>query len=162
MSATERVAAKITTKAGPKFIIGTTVDAVTSGIVPVDVGGKVRSARVPQSVRGVVSGMGVRLSEQGNSLVVDSILTGASTPTVAAAPSADAATSRGPANFGPAGFSNSGFTAQDYELADFTDYVAAYVRDLSDDVNDLRAIVNSLRTTVVALRAALITQGHIV
>jgi hypothetical protein len=149
---------------GPaRFVTGVTTSAATNQRISVEVAGAVITADIPGSFRAtLVAGQDVRLSVQGSTHTVDSVLSALSTPTVAAAPAADDNAATGPENFGEAGFSNLGFESpQDWELSDYADYVAGHVRILAGEVGELRTMVNSLRSTVVALRAALVTQGHI-
>ena len=159
---------------GPaRFVTGVTTTAPVARRISVQVAGAIIPAIIPGSFRGnLAAGQDVRLSVQGSTYTVDSILSALTTPTVAAAPSAsgisplDMVHSQG---FSAAGFSSAGFTSQDFQCALYAEYVKDDLNDTIDVVNNhqsdiisLKATVNDLRTTLVAVRAALIAQGHIV
>lgn len=159
---------------GPaRFVTGITTAAAASGRISVSVAGQVVPAVIPGSFRSALAaGQDVRLSVQGSTYTVDSVLSALTKPTVAAPPSAsgisplDMVHSQG---FSAAGFSTAGFTSQDFQCALYAEYVKDDLNDTIDVVNDhaadiasLKATVNAQNTTIAALRSALIAQGHIV
>lgn len=150
---TDRVARRLRPQDAPRYLQGTCVSAPASGRVPVDVGGQVRSARVPSSIRGLASGMDVRISVQGNTVMVDAITSNIAVPSVSSASSASVSMST---NW----TASSG--AYDYSIGvddwgavkNYTRDIAATTRGIAGDLNAVRSVVNANAVEVDTLTAA--------
>lgn len=158
--AVDRLAQQLQSRQQVRFLVGTTVGAVSSQRVQVDVGDRVVTATVPGSIRVLPSGSNVRVVEQGNTRSVDSILDELEAPEVDAPPgtaSANSTSSSGAYDWTDG--TQMGTYARD--IAAVTRNLAGDINELRGDVQDLVSAVNDLRSTVAGLRSALQDQGHI-
>lgn len=159
---------------GPvRFVTGVTTSAAASGRISVMVAGKVVPAVIPGSFRAALAvGQDIRLSVQGSTYTVDSVLSALSTPTVAAPPSASTVsplTVSATPGFSAAGYSSSGFTSADFEAMNYVEQVILNdLNDHRDVINDhegtirsLKATINAQNETIADLKAALVAQGHV-
>ena len=160
---------------GPvRFVTGVTTSAAASGRISVMVAGAVVPAVIPGSFRAALAvGQDIRLSVQGSTYTVDSVLSALSTPTVAAPPSASGISPgvNGSGSSGCYDWDDGGSQLGNYaqDIAEVTRALAGDINELRGDVGDhasdissLKTTVNTLRTTVADLKAALVAQGHVV
>lgn len=158
---------------GPtRFVTGVTTSAAASGRISVMVAGKVVPAVIPGSFRAALAvGQDIRLSVQGSTYTVDSVLSALPAPTVAAPPSASGISPGVNQTASSGCYDASSGDAFSYarDVAEVTRSLAGDINELrgdvgdhASDINSLKTTVNTLRATVAELKAALVAQGHVV
>ena len=168
-------------KGATRFVTGVTMGAPSDGRILVEVAGQSVPAVIPGSFRAALAtGQDVRLSVQGSTYTVDSVLSALPTPAVAAPP-ASASTSSASGGWSTR-VSSGTYDAASGDAFLYARDNAATTRALAGDINELRdrsneneaalealaashnalvATVNALKATVSELRAALQSQGHV-
>lgn len=154
------------TKGPTRFILGVTTSAAVDHRISVQVAGQIIPAVIPGSFRAALAvGQDVRLSVQGSTYTVDSVLSALPTPAVAAPPTVpgiNATASSGCYDYAIGDNDWRAVRAYTRDIATSTRGEAGDINELRGDVDALQSAVDGIKTTLAALRSALIAQGHVV
>lgn len=140
-------------KGATRFVTGVTKGAPSDGRILVEVAGQSVPAVIPGSFRAALAtGQDVRLSVQGSTYTVDSVLSALPTPAVAAPP-ASASTSSASGGWSSVVSSGTYDAASGNAFAYARDN-AATTRALAADINELRGKSNLNEDGLEALKAS--------
>jgi len=154
MRGTSALARRLRPAQIPRTVMGQTLDVPASGLVKVDLGDRVRTVRVPSSVRGLTNpGMTISIAVQGNSYIAAGILTDIPVPVVV-----------DPSTGSVSVLDDDTLSSGNYDfLIGDNDWnaVRAYTRDnaavtraLAGDLNNLRTAVNQNATQIDSVMAS--------